>query len=63
MSTPRLARSDPENYFTLLPLEIQILKRRIECGEKVEAELANLERRQKEKLASEIPPELLPAKP
>jgi hypothetical protein len=54
---------DAESYFlNILPLEIQILKRRLECGEKVEAELASLQRRQKEKLANEIPPELLPAK-
>jgi hypothetical protein len=55
---------DAESYFlNILLLEIQILKRRLECGEKVEAELAILERRQKEKLAIEIPAELLPAKP
>jgi hypothetical protein len=54
---------DADGYFiNILPLEIQILKRRIECGEKIEAELANLELRQKEKRANEIPPELLPAK-
>lgn len=52
---------DAESYFeNILPLEIQILKRRLECGEKVAAELASLERRQKEKRADEVPPELLP---
>jgi hypothetical protein len=54
---------DAESYFiNILPLEIQILKRKIECGDKVEAELASLERRLKDKRADEIPPELLPTK-
>lgn len=54
---------DAESYFiNILPLEIQILKRRLECGEKVQAELASLERRLKEKRADEIPHELLPEK-
>lgn len=56
-----IGASDAESYFiNILPLEIQILKRRLENGEDVKAELARLERVNDQKLAGEIPQELLP---
>ena len=52
---------DADSYFiNILPLEIQILKRRFDNGEDVARELKHLQRVQKEKLVEEVPAELLP---
>jgi hypothetical protein len=54
---------DAESYFVnILPLEIQVLVRRKENGENVDAELTRLRDVQKRKLVKAIPAELLPRK-
>ncbi|WP_425397551.1 hypothetical protein [Aeoliella sp.] len=58
----KIGAADAESYFiNILPLEIQILERRLENGEDVQAELDRLKRVSEKKLASAIPKELLPA--
>lgn len=53
---------DAESYFeNILPLEIRILERRLETGEKVEAELEKQRQALKDKSPAAVPPELLPA--
>lgn len=55
---------DAESYFeNILPLEIRILERKLESGDKVEEDLNRLRHVLKEKDASAVPPELLPGKP
>ena len=52
---------DAESYFTnILPLEIQILERRLENGDDVETELNRFRKIQTDKLVDQIPKELLP---
>lgn len=54
---------DPESYFVnILPLEIRILERRLEAGEKVEQKLKHLWEVKRKKLVEEIPSDLLPDK-
>ena len=53
---------DTDSYFVnILPLEIQILKRKIESGEDLKAELEKLETALKNSDASIVPKELLPS--
>jgi hypothetical protein len=57
----QIGASDADSYFVnILPLEIQILKRRKENGENVELELRHHQKVRDEKLVAEIPQELLP---
>ena len=50
-----------QSYFiNILPLEIQILQRRLENGEDVETELKRLRNIQMGKLVDQVPKELLP---
>ncbi len=52
---------DAESYFrNILPLEIQILKRRQQAGEDVQAELKRLQKIKQDKQVDQIPRELLP---
>ena len=54
---------DADSYFVnILPLEIRLLERRLEAGEKVEQELERLRKVKKKKLVNEIPSALLPDK-
>lgn len=58
-----IGAGDAESYFEdILPLEIQILRRRMESGEDVGAELERLRAIQREKRAGDVPSELLPPK-
>jgi hypothetical protein len=58
----QIGASDSESYFeNILPLEIQILRRRMEAGEDVNAALERLRTIQREKRAGDIPGELLPS--
>lgn len=58
-----IGASDADSYFRdILPLELQILRRRLELGDGVSAELQAKEKALQEKDASIIPPDLLPAK-
>ena len=57
----RIGAADAESYFiNILPLEIQIFKRRLEKGDDVETELKRLRKIQTEELADQVPKELLP---
>lgn len=57
----RIGAPDAESYFiNILPLEIQIFERRLENGDDVETELKRLRKIRTEKLADQIPKELLP---
>lgn len=52
---------DAESYFiNILPLEIRILERKVEMGQKVQAQLDKLRRVRDENLVDEVPAELLP---
>jgi hypothetical protein len=56
-----IGAADADSYFlNILPLEIQILKRRLEAGEDVEKELERLQEVKDKKLVDAIPRELLP---
>ena len=56
-----IGAADPESYFlNILPLEIQILKRRLENGDDVANELKRLRAIQKQKAADQVPKEMLP---
>ena len=57
----KIGAPDADSYFlNILPLEIQILDRRIENGDDVSAELNRLVNIRDKKLADQIPSELLP---
>ncbi|WP_291170662.1 hypothetical protein [Gimesia sp.] len=59
----KIGAADAESYFVnILPLEIQILKRRQQLGHDVQAELKRLQQIKAEKLVNQIPAELLPEK-
>ena len=57
----KIGAADAESYFiNILPLEIQILKRRQENGEDVANELRRLREIKEKKIIDEVPSELLP---
>jgi hypothetical protein len=57
----QIGAADSDSYFrNILPLEIRILERRKENGDDVDDELARLVRIRDNKLADEVPQELLP---
>lgn len=59
-----IGAADAESYFkNILPLEIRILERKLDTGVPVQSELHRLRKILREKIVSEIPPELLPDKP
>lgn len=59
----KIGAADAESYFVnILPLEIQILKRRQQLGHDVQAELKRLQHIKAQKLVNQIPVELLPGK-
>ncbi len=59
----KIGAADAESYFVnILPLEIQILKRRQQLGHDVQSELKRLQKIKSQKLVNQIPAELLPEK-
>ncbi|MCW1914186.1 hypothetical protein OJ996_11410 [Luteolibacter sp. GHJ8] len=58
-----IGASDVESYYeNIAPLEVRILERRLEKGEKVETELKQARANLKKKDPAAVPPGLLPAK-
>ena len=60
--TPLLPIRSGDVTMNILPLEIQILKRRLETGSKVQDELARLQRILTARKLADVPPSLIPPK-